>query len=112
MTPAQVLGANVRRFRQVRGLTVRRLAALANGDPEQSGWISTIEHGRRNATLTTVAKLAEALEVPMHELLVDRGGAPVERSKTNATALEGIERRLQERIDVLEHRMRKLEGER
>jgi transcriptional regulator with XRE-family HTH domain len=61
-----VFGHNVKRHRQAQGLSLRQLAALAGVD---HAMIDRYERGVTNASLTTVAKLADALDVEPHELL-------------------------------------------
>jgi len=53
-----VLGANVRRQRDAKGLTQETLAEKAGLDPT---YISGIERGLRNPGIVNVARLAKAL---------------------------------------------------
>ncbi len=62
-----ILGANVRRLRRAQGLGQEKFA-LMNGIDRT--YISGIERGRRNPTIAIVAKLAEALNVAPHQLLM------------------------------------------
>ena len=61
-----VLGRNVRRLRQQKGLTQEELAFEAEIDLTYMGGI---ERGRRNPSLLVMARIAEALSVPLPKLL-------------------------------------------
>lgn len=61
----QGVGREVKRLREKRGWSRTKLAAAA--DMSASG-VSMIESGQRNLTTTTLAKLAEALDVGVAEL--------------------------------------------
>ena len=60
------LGKNLKRIRTAKGITqgdiVRKLGV-------GRGFISNIENGKANPTLATIAKLAEAVNIPIDELL-------------------------------------------
>jgi transcriptional regulator with XRE-family HTH domain len=66
MDMRKLVGRNVRKFRQRKGLTQEQLA-------EQSGfsqqYISGLEQGRRNPTVVSVYELAQALGVKHLDLL-------------------------------------------
>lgn len=61
-----LVGANVRRFREAKGLTQEQLS-------ERSGfgqnYLSDLERGRRNPTVVTVYELAQALGTTPADLL-------------------------------------------
>jgi transcriptional regulator with XRE-family HTH domain len=61
-----ILGKNVRRLRQQRGLTQEQLAFEAEIDLTYMGGI---ERGERNPSLLVMARIAEALSVPLTKLL-------------------------------------------
>jgi transcriptional regulator with XRE-family HTH domain len=61
-----VLGRNVRKIRQQRRLTQEKLAFEAEIDLTYMGGI---ERGKRNPSLLVMARLAEALSVPLTKLL-------------------------------------------
>jgi transcriptional regulator with XRE-family HTH domain len=61
-----VLGRNVRRLRQQKGLTQEELAFEAEIDLTYMGGI---ERGRRNPSLLVMARIADALSVPLPKLL-------------------------------------------
>lgn len=61
-----IVGANVRRLRKNRGLTQEQLAFESRLDLT---YIGGIERGRRNPSLLVLARIAEALECKLLELL-------------------------------------------
>ena len=61
-----VVGANVRRLREVKGLPQDELAHLSAIHPT---YLSGVETGKRNCTLKVLQRLAAALEVPEVELV-------------------------------------------
>ena len=63
-----ILGRNVRKLRQQRGLTQERLAFDADIDLTYMGGI---ERGERNPSLLVMARIADALCVPLPKLLGD-----------------------------------------
>lgn len=65
-TAAQQLAANVRHFRTLRGLSQEKLAERADLSIEI---VSKIERSKSNPALMTLLKIAQALCVPVHELL-------------------------------------------
>lgn len=64
-------GLRLRELRLERGVAQEKLAELAGLDRT---YVSQVERGRRNATLGTIRKLADALGVPPAELLQHRSG--------------------------------------
>jgi transcriptional regulator with XRE-family HTH domain len=60
------LGANIKRLRQAKQLSLRQLSYACDIDNSK---ISKIEKGQVNITFTTILQLANALEVAPHELL-------------------------------------------
>lgn len=63
---AQHLGSNVRKLREARGLTQERMAKLA-GVPRPT-W-ANLESGQANPTLAVLARVADALQVRLEELI-------------------------------------------
>jgi transcriptional regulator with XRE-family HTH domain len=59
------LGRNVRRLRRVKGLGQEKFALEFGIDRT---YVSGIERGTRNPTITVVQRLADALDVPIAEL--------------------------------------------
>jgi transcriptional regulator with XRE-family HTH domain len=63
-----ILGKNVRKFRQQRGITQEKLAFEAEIDLT---YVGGIERGKRNPSLLVMARIAKALSVPLARLLQD-----------------------------------------
>ena len=61
-----ILGRNVRRLRQQRAMTQEQLAFDAEIDLT---YLGGIERGKRNPSLFVMARIAEALSVPLPKLL-------------------------------------------
>ena len=68
MTDAETFGERIRVLRTERGLTQERLAGKAD---LTTGFVNNVEHGNKTPSLTTILKLARALEVDAPELLSD-----------------------------------------
>jgi transcriptional regulator with XRE-family HTH domain len=66
-----LVGRNVKRFRQRKGLTQAQFAEVS-GFSQQ--YISSLERGRRNPTVVTLYELATALGVSHMELVRPRRG--------------------------------------
>lgn len=64
-----VFGNNLKRRRTAKGYSLRQFAALADID---HAMIDRYEKGLTNPSLTTIARLAEALEIETFELLQDK----------------------------------------
>ena len=60
------IGANVKRLRMSKGITVRGLAAMCNLDYAN---ISRFENGYRDIRITTLNNIAEKLEIDIKNLL-------------------------------------------
>ena len=60
------LGQNLKRIREKKGMTQGDICRAMDFD---RGYISSIESGKRNPTLSTLKKLADALKVSVDELL-------------------------------------------
>ena len=67
MDPRKQLGHNLRALRKARGLSQERFALEYDIDRT---YVSGIERGKRNPTVTVLGRLAEALGVDIHELLL------------------------------------------
>ncbi len=61
-----ILGTNIKRLREAKGLSLRQLSYACNIDNSK---IAKIEKGQINITFTTLLQLANALEVHPSELL-------------------------------------------
>lgn len=64
-----IFGRNVRKYRQLRKLTQEKLAFEAEIDLTYMGGI---ERGKRNPSLLVMARIADALSVPLARLLSDQ----------------------------------------
>ena len=91
-TLVEIIAANLRRLRTHKELTQKQLA-LSVGIPQ--GQYSRIENARVEPTLSTLEKIAEALEVPLTEL-VRQDGRLLEE-EVNLTLLEKV--RLLDELD-------------
>jgi transcriptional regulator with XRE-family HTH domain len=63
---SEKLGRNLKRIRTEKKMSQGDIARALGVD---RGYISNIENGKRNPTLATITKLAEALKVSVDELL-------------------------------------------
>jgi transcriptional regulator with XRE-family HTH domain len=61
-----IVGRNVRRLRERKGLTQEQLAFEAEIDLT---YVGGIERGKRNPSLLVMARIADALSVPLPKLL-------------------------------------------
>jgi transcriptional regulator with XRE-family HTH domain len=61
-----ILSTNVRRLRQQKGLTQEQLAHEAEIDLT---YLGGIERGKRNPSLLVMARIADALSIPLPKLL-------------------------------------------
>ncbi|MBN9789245.1 transcriptional regulator [Pseudonocardia sp. TMWB2A] len=67
MDLVQLLGKNVRRYRKEKGMTQEELAVAAS---MERSYVSDIERGTRNPSVAALGRLAEALKIDAHLLLV------------------------------------------
>jgi transcriptional regulator with XRE-family HTH domain len=67
MDVVQLLGANVRRHRKLKGLSQEELALEAG---MERSYVSDLERGTRNPSVRALGRLADALGVAPHELLL------------------------------------------
>lgn len=66
MDVVQLLGANVRRYRKLKGMTQEELAHEAG---MERSYVSDLERGQRNPSVRALGRLAEALNVQPSLLL-------------------------------------------
>jgi transcriptional regulator with XRE-family HTH domain len=66
MDLVELLGKNVRHYRQLRGMTQEELAHSAD---MKRTYVSDMERGKRNPSVRALGRLAEALTVEPMELL-------------------------------------------
>jgi transcriptional regulator with XRE-family HTH domain len=69
MDVVQLLGRNVRHYRKLRGLTQEQLAHEV--EMERS-YVSDLERGVRNPSVKALGRLADALSIEPHTLLMVR----------------------------------------
>jgi transcriptional regulator with XRE-family HTH domain len=62
----KIVGKNVRKIRQQRGMTQEKLAFEAEIDLT---YVGGIERGKRNPSLMVLARIAQALSTPLVRLL-------------------------------------------
>ena len=67
MDAVAILGLNVRKFRKLRGMTQEQLGL--DTEMERS-YVSDLERGTRNPSVRAVERLAKALAVQPHQLLM------------------------------------------
>lgn len=60
------LGQNLKRIREEKGMTQGDICRALDID---RGFISSIENGKRNPTLSTIKKIADVLGITVDELL-------------------------------------------
>lgn len=66
MDMRKLVGANVRRYREIKGLTQEQLSELSGFG---QNYLSDLERGRRNPTVVTVYEIALALDTSAAALL-------------------------------------------
>lgn len=66
MDVVQLLGANVRRYRKLRGMSQEQLALDAG---MERSYVSDLERGTRNPSVRALGRLADALSVEPYTLL-------------------------------------------
>ena len=62
----ECLGATIRTYRQQKGLSLETLKELTNLSPS---YLAQIERGERNATVLSLIRIADALDIPYTDLL-------------------------------------------
>jgi len=70
MDVVQLLGANVRRYRKLKGMTQEQLALEVG---MERSYISDLERGTRNPSVRALGRLAEALALEPDALLRPTG---------------------------------------
>lgn len=75
-----IFGEVVRELRRAQGLSQERLAAEAGVD---RAYMGVLERGRRNPSLTMMARVAKGLDMPLSDVLkaMERRGTKVTRSR-------------------------------
>ena len=67
MDAVVLLGLNVRKFRKLRGMTQEQ---LGHETEMERSYVSDLERGARNPSVRAVERLAKALGVELHQLLM------------------------------------------
>lgn len=65
-TPRQIFGTNLRRARRLKDVSQEELAFRSN---LSRTYVSEVERGMRNVSIDNMGQLAEALGVPLKELV-------------------------------------------
>lgn len=65
MDAKRKVGSRIRSLRRVRGLTLRGFGMMIGMD---RSYLSGVENGKRNATVDTLVRIADGLDVPLEEL--------------------------------------------
>ena len=66
MNESEKLGENLKRIRTAKGISQGQIGRILEVD---KSFISNIENGKTNPTLSTIAKIAKAVGVSTHELM-------------------------------------------
>lgn len=67
MDVVQLLGENVRHYRKLKGMTQEQLAVSAG---MERSYVSDLERGTRNPSVLALGRLAKALSIDPHMLLI------------------------------------------
>lgn len=78
---AKLIGQRIRNYRTQQGLSQEKLAELSGCHPT---YIGQIERGEKNATIESIEKISNALDVPLSKLFEKLGG----QSETRDIPLE------------------------
>lgn len=70
MGVAKDIGMNIRELREERGMTLRGFGLMIGMDKT---YLSGIENGKRNATVSTLDRIARGLDVPIERLFHGAG---------------------------------------
>lgn len=79
MNIKEILGNNIKYYREIRKMSQEELAYRANMGAAHLG---NIERGHNNPTLTTLYKIARALEVDMEQLLEGNDASPRKQERS------------------------------
>ena len=66
INPLKIFGERVRSLRNLKGWSQERLALEADLD---RSYIGGVERGERNISLLNIVKIADAMEIPVSELV-------------------------------------------
>lgn len=68
MTYRKILGKNIRKYREIRGLSQEKLAEYSD---LHRTYIGAVERGERNISIDNIGKIAKALGVNIENLFVN-----------------------------------------
>lgn len=68
MTILKIIGKNIRSYRQRAGLSQERLAELCG---LHRTYVGAVERGERNISALNISKIAGALRIEPHQLLIE-----------------------------------------
>ena len=100
-----IIGSNIARYREQKGLTQAKLAELINVTPV---FVSRVERGQKMMKVATLYATANALQVSCDALLSEnQGGAPLENIKRLLSGqsdeyIAGIERLIRTCVEEFE----------
>lgn len=80
----RAVGSAIRSLRRERGLSQEALADLANID---RSYMSSVERGLRNISVLNIARIAQALNVPLRDLIAPR---EMPRPPINTPVIEAL----------------------
>lgn len=69
-THAQALGAKIRTYRRARDMSLRQLAEVSG---VSAGFLSQVERGRANISISALRRVASGLKLTMADLFVEEG---------------------------------------
>ncbi len=81
------IGARIRYFRKLKGLSQEKLAWAAGINP---AFLGELERGQKSPTLKTLEKITDALSIHLYELFAGPGPLPVENDKELSTIMESL----------------------
>jgi len=64
----QLMGRQIQKTRKAKGMIQEEIAAITNSEKAN---LSRIESGKTNSTIMTIKKIAEAMQVPVADLIVN-----------------------------------------
>jgi transcriptional regulator with XRE-family HTH domain len=97
-----ILGANIKRYRSIKGLSQAKLAEMLDISPN---FISDLERGKRWLSSDTLVNLATVLDVETHKLLKSDHAPPEDATsefiqdytdKVSSSVTEAVNRSLEE----------------
>lgn len=81
------IGARIRYFRKLKGLSQEKLAWEAGINP---AFLGELERGQKSPTLKTLEKITDALSIQLYELFAGPGTLPDENDIELSTIMESL----------------------